>query len=775
MPEQPLSGLRVIETGSWIPAYAGHILAEAGADVVRVVPASGDPLATEPPFFGNTRRSIQETWYNLGKRTVTGADSGDPLLGLGAAADVLLEDWTSPAVGAARAPRTRVRVTPFGEGGGDVAANDLVFNALSGAASVTGDSHTPPLTGYGNQAYHTVGMYAAICALAANRAAQATGEPQTVDLSAHEALVSCTEQVLMQWFFPMPQWPKLARRQGSLHWSGAYQVTGDRNGDGMMFTVALRFMEEVLPWMAADGMAGDFADRERYPDVLSIVRDMANVMAAVRRWIATKDAGELFLEAQARHLSWGASVTMPEAIASPQVAARGYLVPRDVADVGPVQLPGRLFRTDADGPAPTAALPAQVLDLRWETRSQDTAPAGHLSPAGPLEGLRVFDFTHVLAGPFGTRVLGDLGAEIIKVGTALRAGGANNANHPYYASWNRNKKSIMLNLADPRGIEVARRIAAVSDAIVENFSAGVLAKWGLDRAGLADTNPRITVVSMGGMGKDGPWKRFVTFAPTIHALCGLTYMTNPPGEKLIGYGFSLTDHLSGLAGAIAILEGVEHARRTGQGLDVDLSQYEVGLNLMAPGIIDVIENGTDPKPSGNRHPFSAWAPHGIYRAAGDDRWVAIAVRGDAEWQRLCEVMQRPELASDPRFTTHPSRIANEDALDATVEDWTHGLDRYEVMRLCQAAGIAAGAAQDAEDLTAHDGALRAREFFGMTEASGGSPSYPIDRFPARFNGSRPPVYRSVHQLDADTFEFLTTAVGMDDAEVAELAAEGVLT
>src|SRR5205807_10257416 len=134
-------------------------------------------------------------------------------------------------------------------------------------------------------------------------------------------------------------------------------------------------------------------------------------------------------------------------------------------------------------------------------------------------------------------------------------------------------------------------------------------------------------------------------APTIHALSGLTAMTTFPDHSLNGYGFSLTDHLSGLAGALAILEGVEHAARTGQGIDVDLSQYEIGIGIMAPGIIDHFANGTNPQPTGNRHPFAAWAPHGIYPAAGEDRWVAVAAKGDAQWRTLCGVMSRPELAA----------------------------------------------------------------------------------------------------------------------------------
>ena len=775
MPQQPLSGLRVVESGSFIPAYAGHLLAEAGADVARLVPRAGDPLAAEAPFFPGGQRSIQETWYNLGKRIVV--DSPGVLDTLLLSADVLIEDWLAgpvPSLAGAARSLVRVSVSPVGAGNGSLRVNDLVLNALSGSASVTGETGAPPLTGYGNQAYHTAGMYAAICALASHRAAALTGIGAHVDLSVHEALVSCTEQVLMQWFFPWPTWPPVARRQGSLHWSNAYQVTDDRNGKGMMFTVALRFLDAILPWMEADGMAGDLSDRDRYPDAIAIARDMAHVMEVTRAWIATKDANEFFLEAQAKHLPWGPSFTIPEVVASPQIAARGYLLPRDVPGAGAVPIPGRLFTTNVDGPPPAVASTVEVSALGWAQKAPIDAPVS-LEATLPLEGIRIFDFTHVLAGPFGTRVLADLGAEVVKVATALRAGGASNPSHPYYVSWNRNKKSLLLNLADERGLAVARRIASVSDAIVENFSAGVLKRWGLDRPALADVNPKVSVVSMGGMGQSGPWKSFVTFAPTIHAMVGLTHMTNMPGEHLAGYGFSLTDHLSGLAGAIAILEGVEHARRTGEGIDVDLSQYEVGLNLMAPGLIDHLVNATAPEPSGNRHPFDAWAPHGIYRAAGDDCWVAIAARGDREWRALCEAMGRQDLAHDSRFATHHQRLANQDALDAAVQDWTRGLDRYEVMRRCQGAGIAAGAVQDASDFEANDPYLGPGGFFGESAPSGGTQGTPIDRFPARFNGKRPGVYRAPHQLGADTFEFLTGAVGMDDEEVARLAADGVLS
>ncbi len=778
-------GLRVIECAGWNGVLAGRLLADAGAEVVRVVPPTGDPLSLEPPFFGARGPSIQETWYNAGKR-VHPLDLASPggraaFLGLVAGADILIEDWdpagppvTGEALVEANPALARVSVTPMGLDGplAGWRANDLVANALCGSASVTGNASTPPISGYGNQSHHTVGLYAAVCALVAHRSARASGGSQHVDLSAHEALVSCTEQVLMEWFFPGGVWKtSIAPRQGSLHWSGAYEVYTAADGHGVMVTASLKLAEVLVPWLIEDGAAQDLGDSEKFPSVVSMVRNLPYVMKVLREWVESRNGEDLFYEGQRRHQPFGVVWNIEEALTkSPQIAARGYLQDRDIAGFGTIPFPGRFLRTSADGPHPSPA--SLVTSVDWPRRE----PPGGRRPVNasrPLEGVRIMDFTHVLAGPFGTRVLGDLGADVVKVGTAARGGGANTPDHPYYVCWNRNKRSVTINMATEQGRAVARGLAAKSDVIIENFSAGVLKRWGLDRESLAGTTPGISVISMGGMGQDGPWRDFVTYAPTIHALTGLTYLTNPPGEHTLGYGFSLTDHLSGLLGAFAALQALEHRDRTGAGLAIDLSQYELGLGIMAPALLDFLANGTNPEPVGNRHPFGAWAPHGIYRCSGDDRWVAIAVRDDREWAALAEVIGGPALAGDPRFATHAARIANADDLDRTVEQWTRSQDRYEAARLCQSLGICAGPVQDAADLTGRDAQLAARAFFGTTVAEGRG-EYLIDRFPALFNGQRPADYAGVHQTGADTFAVLTELLGLPDDEVAELLASGAL-
>lgn len=784
----PLAGLRVLEHVGWDGVLAGRLLADAGADVVRVVTVTGGPLDREPPFFGATTTSIQGTWYNLGKRIVSldlGSSTGrGRFLEIVAGCDILLEDWSPGAAPLTEAelvaanPRlVRVSATPFGLGGpwASYRANDLVQNALGGPASVTGTPDTPPLNGYGNQTHHTTGFYAAICALAAMRVARATGRPQHVDLSAHESVVSCTEQVLMQWFFPTGgSWTSpIAPRQGSLHWTGAYAVYPGKDGRGFQVTAALNLDTVVLPWLESEGAAVDLTDREKYPDLVALVKDFPHVMDVLRRWIATKDPETLFYEAQRRHQPWAMVCDIAEALASPQVKARDYLTPGDVPGFGPVELPGRFFRTSADGPPPTMPRIVPAVDVAWEPR-EAVVPSGEpIDSSAPLAGVRVLDFTHVLAGPFGTRVLADLGADVIKVGTAARAGGANNPAHPYYVSWNRNKRSININMASEQGREVARKLALQCDVIIENFSAGVLARWGLDRASLAKSNPGVSVIAMNGMGTTGPWRDFVTFAPTIHALVGLTYMTNPPGEQLLGYGFSLTDHLSGLAGALATVEAIEHRRRTGEGLDIDLAQYELGLGIMGPALIHCLANGENPRPTGNWHPWDAWAPHGIYPCDGDDEWVAIAARGDEEWRTLCSVIGRPGLADDHRFATHQARLEHRTELDAFISEWTRGRDPYAAMDACQRKGIVAGAVQEARRLTETDPQLRSRAFFG-TAVSERWGEYGVDRFPARFNGQRPPACDGVHELGADTFDVLSGILSLDDAAIADLMASGAL-
>ncbi|MEX2228385.1 MAG: CoA transferase, partial [Dehalococcoidia bacterium] len=377
-----------------------------------------------------------------------------------------------------------------------------------------------------------------------------------------------------------------------------------------------------------------------------------------------------------------------------------------------------------------------------------------MSPAGslPLAGVRVLDFTHVLAGPFATRMLGDMGADVVKVNSAARPG--NTPVSAYYVMWNRNKRALALDMSRDEAKAICRRLCERADVVIDNFSAGVLDRWGVGYESVREANPGVTYVAMSGMGERGPWSSFVTYAPTVHALAGITALVGVPGREDIGIGFSYNDHLSGLHGAVAVLAALEARRRTGRGQRVELSQFEVGAQFVAPALLDYFANRRVAEASANDLPYDVAAPHGCYPCAGDDRWVAIAVMDDAHWASLRAVMGDPEWAREARYATAAGRAADRRALGERVAAWTRTLDAYDVQARCQSAGVPAGVVQTGADLAA-DRQLAVNDF--LTPIAEPHPALGqtyADRLPLHF--ARTPIteYRRARVLGEDSAEVL---------------------
>lgn len=286
--------------------------------------------------------------------------------------------------------------------------------------------------------------------------------------------------------------------------------------------------------------------------------------------------------------------------------------------------------------------------------------------ARPLDGIRVLDFTHVLAGPFCTRILGDLGADVVKIATESRPATGGGPESPYYAMWNRNKRLLQLNLGRPEAQQMARELAAKADIIIDNFSVGVLDRWGLDWESVSQTNPRVISIAMSGMGASGPWQSYVTYAPTVHALAGLTYLTGVPGRNDIGVGFSYNDHMAGLHAVVALLAALDARRGTGRGQRIDMSQFEVGVGFSGPALLDWFANGVAAEPLGNDPPWRIAAPHNMYPCAGEDRWIAIAVETDEQWESLRALLGEPAWARDAEFDSADGRWARRAELDGQL-------------------------------------------------------------------------------------------------------------
>jgi benzylsuccinate CoA-transferase BbsF subunit len=371
-----------------------------------------------------------------------------------------------------------------------------------------------------------------------------------------------------------------------------------------------------------------------------------------------------------------------------------------------------------------------------------------------LSGVRILDFTWAVAGPYATRLLADFGAEVIKVQSPLMKAEDNAFTRGYYNTWNRNKLGITLNLNMPEGLALAKRLVAVSDAVVENFSPRVMSNWGLDYASLKKIKPDIIMVSMSVIGQKS---NYSGYGPTVHALSGMTHLTSFPGQPPIGPGFSYADHVAGLYASIRLLEALEECRKTGRGQHIDISEVDIMKQLL-PDTEEV-------KPTGNSS--SEAAPHNVYRCK-EDRWCAIAVFTEEEWCGLKQALGNPLWADEKKFTVLSNRLKHKDELDKLITAWTQQHTAEEVMSLLQKHSVAAGVVQDAADLAA-DLQLQARGFF-IKKAQ--TPF--MDATPIRMSASKTEYKRAAPSPGHDNNYVYGKLLGISERERAELRKKGVI-
>jgi crotonobetainyl-CoA:carnitine CoA-transferase CaiB-like acyl-CoA transferase len=799
--------LRVLDLADASGAFCTRLLVGLGAEVIRVEPPGGDPERAAPPA------GLPFAHANAGKRSVT-LDLETPagraaLLRLVATADVMVE--TFPPGGlearglgfatlrAVRPELVLVSITPFGQTGPRAAwcGTDLTAVALGGMMALGGDPDGPPLQPPREQAFHLAGVNGAVGALLALRARRRTERGQHVDVSVQEAVAATLEYGVLAYLHQ----GVVHRRRGSryphvLH--GLFRardgfLAGGVSGSPRMWT-------GLLAWMQEAGQAGDLGEPRWAAETVRLA-EREHLFTVIEAFTRRFPKGDFYREAQRRRLPWAPVATPAEVAESPQLAARGFFV--DVERDGAVardtgfafgfpegHRPARL-RVPAPGDGNAEFLNAGPPSGAGDAWSPGAAPATPATPGAPgplrgaLAGTRVLDLTWVLAGPYAAKILADHGAEVVKVESRHRPDASrfaaalhlsrDPARHPdtsgYFNNFNRSKRSVALNLARPEGLDLLRRLCRVSDVVLENFSAEVMARWGLDYAGLAALRPGIVWVSMAGMGHTGPWRDHVTYADAVMALAGLTGQMGVPGRDPVGFTFGLGDMVAGAHAALGALAALEHRDATGRGQHVDLSQVEAVAAHLGTSLLEVTAAGRCPEPWGNRHP--AMAPHGAFPCRGEDRWCTIAVASDAAWQALCGLMGRPDLAAAPQLARASGRKAHEDALEAAVAAWTREQDADALMGRCQAAGVAAGVVQDARDLVERDPQLRARGFYETA-------THPVvgailhEGVVARLSETPGRVWHAAPRLGEHTREVLGGLLGLGEAELDRLAAAGVL-
>ena len=391
---------------------------------------------------------------------------------------------------------------------------------------------------------------------------------------------------------------------------------------------------------------------------------------------------------------------------------------------------------------------------------------------GILSGIRILDFTWVLAGSYSTRILGDFGAEVIKVQSKKIARGAESNLTGYFNHWNRNKRSITLDMSFPEAKEIVFKLTKRSDVVIENYSPRVMSNWGVNYETLKEVKPDLIMVSMSGMGQTGPWRDFVAFGPTLQALSGLTYLTSFPHEPPTGMGYAYADPVAGLYGALAVLAALEYRDKTGKGQYVDLSQYEAICTLMGPVLLDRCMNHEDIFPQGNHSKDIPAAPYGCYQCSGIDRWCVIAVFNETEWETLCQILGRPDWTREERFSNLSKRKENREDLDRFLEQWTRKHPPEEVVYRLQKGGVSAGVVQNAENL-ANDPHLAARNFFLQLE-------HPVlgktvsDTSPIQFEENPWANWRGAPLLGEDNRYVYMELLGFTEGELSSYLEKGII-
>ncbi len=398
----------------------------------------------------------------------------------------------------------------------------------------------------------------------------------------------------------------------------------------------------------------------------------------------------------------------------------------------------------------------------------------------PLAGVRILDFGQVILLPFATRWLAWLGAEVILVESRKRAFQRVTPPFAYdkpgpntgarFNTMNNNKLGCTLNLKSPEAIALVKKLVAKSDVVTENFSTGTMDKLGLGYEALSKINPSLVYLSASAFGGTGPWSDYIGYHSSVNAFCGLAQITGYEGGPPRLLGAVLPDTIGGIYITYALLLALFNRRKTGKGARVDFSMLEGMLSLMPQPIIDFTLNGKEWSRAGNRDAVKV--PHGIYRAAGDDQWVAVSVGSQAEWQRFCAAIGRPDLSRDQRFADEASRHRNAEELDALIEAWSVTREAAAAAGLLQRAGIAASPVLSVAQLL-DDRQLKDRGFVVEVD----HPESGIRKtvgLPWKIGGVPEPDYRRSPLLGESNDYVLKDLLGLSEQEIEDLKKKDVI-
>jgi crotonobetainyl-CoA:carnitine CoA-transferase CaiB-like acyl-CoA transferase len=687
---RPLDGVRVLEVGSSVSAsFAARLLGDLGARVTRVEPRAGDPLRAQGPFMGGASRvSALFGYLNAGKDCI-GADLASD------AARAMLSDlvdhsdlvlWVADdavvahlrdLVDEARPQRpATVVLSPFGlkgaragnAGSAYVAQHSGGF-AYHQAYPVADPAATPPAGCADREADMVVGLVAANAALWALLAGAGDAAKPLVDLSAEDTFAYFLVDALAD--FKEGRLPPSRKRRpdqnitvaGGLIWflpcaDGAIMVSPREDHQWVRWTELMG----SPAWARDPALCGSRATRTTHSAQLQVL---------MAQWSATQNAHDVFRKAQALRVACFPVSTPADLVRNEQLLARYFFDTLTTDGTGDVAMPGLPFRMLSSNGASLrrgARRSFPVLGTaapRLEEKSAAARPAA--ATRSCLSGVRVVDFSWVVAGPMATKRLGAMGAEIIKIESASRPEFA--YRDGWFAVINNNKRSSTLNITTPEGQDLIRKLVAGSDVVVENFSSRVLAKNHLAYEDLRKVKPDIIFVSASGLGRTGPEQDMLAYGSLLQAYSGRVSLIGSlnPGLEAMGIMPAWTDPVTSLWESLAIMAALRHRAVTGEGCYIDLSMLEATVALLPDAVLHSAL-GLKTQERGTESEIGA-APSGCFKCRGEDDWIAVSVRGDTEWQGLCRALQRPDLAGDADLRDRAGRLRRKRELNRILADW----------------------------------------------------------------------------------------------------------
>ncbi len=833
MPTRPLSGIRVVDLSVEKGELCGRVLSDLGAEVIRVEPPGGSPSRRMHPRVGD--HSLFFTFRNAGKLGVVldldqPADR-ERLHDLLARSDVLIDSAEPGARRAgdpdggldadelgARHPHLVVcSITNYGRSG-PYAGRDVpnaVIDATSGMAFKAGLAEREPLLPPGNIADDTASMHAAFAVLCALWQRHDTAAGQVIDLSVNEAAAQVTDWSLPNWSRSADAgMPSGDSRIGA---GPVYTILPCKDGYVRLVIIAVRHWHAMRAWLGEPDYLQD-PELDTFLGRMMIADAVLNPLYAEH--FAELTMLEVAEECQRRGIVCTPVLKPDDVLVNPHFEARGSFDDVSLPNGATMKLASGFFEIDGERVGPSGPPPGigehQVLldDLAAgradpaagrsggagarasEAGSADAAQAAAATAAGqgsglpararPLAGIKVMDFGHGGVGVEAGRMFADYGADVVKIESRsyfdfIRTvlGGEMS---PSFASSSRSKRSLGVDAKTPEGTALLKTMARSADVVIENNSTGIMDSLGIGYGDLSAENPDLVMMSSQLMGSRGPWADWSGYGPNTQVTGGMTHLWNYEDADAPAGSMSIfPDHFAGRTGAVAALAGLLAKRRSAgsdaasgaasaaSGMHIEICQVEQVVNVMADLLAKESLEPRSVRPRGNHH--DRGVPWGLFAVSGDDDWIAVCIRSDAEWQALARLIGRDDLADDAALATLEGRRAREAELDAALAAWTSARTASEATEACLAAGVPAGPMLNAEGMT-KDPHLAARGFLhARYQPPIGNMTFEGPAFAA--TAMLDPETRPAPGLGEHTRE-VAAELGLDDARIDELIAAGVL-